>query len=84
MNGSGVTYCLGTPPRIGTIAADLTLFKPGTILEIPGYGYGTVEDIGKAIKGRRIDIFMGEGDHACEKALEWGMKTIQVKVIYSG
>lgn len=47
----------GTRARPGTIAADTNLFAFGTILYVPGYGYGRVEDIGEDIRGRRLDVF---------------------------
>src|SRR5690606_16169332 len=36
---------------LSTIAADPKVFPLGTILYIPGYGYGIVADTGSAIKG---------------------------------
>ena len=49
----------------------------GTIMEIPGYGYGRVEDRGGAIKGRnRIDLWHSRhGD-----AIKWGRKDLTVRV----
>lgn len=47
----------GTMARPGTIAADTTIFPFGTIMFIPGYGYGRVEDRGSDIKGYHIDLF---------------------------
>ncbi|MBI1319853.1 MAG: hypothetical protein GC168_13060 [Candidatus Hydrogenedens sp.] len=62
----------------GTIAADTAYYPFGTIMYVPGYGYGRVEDRGTAIKGPgRIDIFYGKRKHA----LEWGrQKNVAVKV----
>lgn len=66
----------GTRARPGTIAADTTLLPFGTIVYVPGYGYGRVEDRGGAIRGRRLDVFFRRhGD-----ALEWGRQTLDVKV----
>jgi 3D (Asp-Asp-Asp) domain-containing protein len=66
----------GTRARRGTIAADTTIFPFGTILYIPGYGYGVVEDRGGAIKGHKLDLyFSSHGD-----ALKWGREIKEVKV----
>ena len=68
----------GTRARPGTIAADTSLFPFGTIIHVPGYGYGRVEDRGGAIKDRHIDLwFRRHGD-----ALKWGRRQVKVKVWY--
>ena len=66
----------GTRARPGTIAADTRLYPFGTILYVPGYGYGRVEDRGGAIRGQRLDLFFRS--HA--SALEWGRQTLEIKV----
>jgi len=64
-------------PRSGTIAADTGHYPFGTIMDIPGYGLGVVEDRGAAIKGpNRIDLFF----NSHQKALNWGRKKIPVKI----
>ena len=72
----------GTQARRGTLAADTSLFPFGTIMFIPGYGYGCVEDRGSDIAGLRIDLFFPR--HS--EAEEWGRvrKTIQVWLPRSG
>lgn len=52
----GVTAS-GTKARPGTLAADTSIFPFGTIIEIPGYGFGRVEDRGGDIKGMHLDLF---------------------------
>lgn len=47
----------GTAARRGTIAADTSVFPLGTVLWVPGYGYGRVEDRGSGIRGYHIDLF---------------------------
>ena len=47
----------GTRARPGTLAADTSLYPFGTIMYVPGYGYGRVEDRGGAIRGQRLDVF---------------------------
>ena len=67
----------GTKARKGTIAADIKYYPYGTIMKIPGYGKGVVEDIGSAIKGQnRLDVYMSSR----KKALKWGRKTLKVKI----
>lgn len=66
----------GTRARSGTLAGDLSKYPYGTIVEIPGYGYGRVEDIGGAIKGEHFDAWFPSH----EKAWEWGKKTVEVKI----
>jgi 3D (Asp-Asp-Asp) domain-containing protein len=46
---------------------------------VPGYGWGTVEDRGGAIKGpNRIDIFYDS--HT--EALQWGRRKVHVTIEY--
>lgn len=71
----GVTAS-GTRVRPGTIAADTSVFPFGTIMYVPGYGYGQVEDRGGAIKGYKIDLYF----RTHRQALEWGRQRKQVKV----
>jgi 3D (Asp-Asp-Asp) domain-containing protein len=71
----GVTAS-GTRVRHGTIAADPSRYPFGTILYVPGYGYGTVEDVGGAIKGHHIDLYF----RTHRQALEWGVQRLRVKV----
>ncbi|HSU80442.1 MAG TPA: 3D domain-containing protein, partial [Candidatus Angelobacter sp.] len=55
----GITYS-GVKVRrdlYSTIAADTAIFPIGTILWIPGYGYGVVADTGSAIKGYKLDLY---------------------------
>lgn len=72
----GVTAS-GTKAHRGTIAADPKLFKFGTVLDVPGYGRGVVEDIGSAIKDNHIDVWFPTH----EEALRWGRKWVKVKVV---
>jgi len=62
-------------PQDGTIAADTRYYPFGTRMYVPGYGWGTVEDRGGAIKGiDRIDIFY----NSHSEALQWGRKKVRV------
>lgn len=66
----------GTKAGWGTIAADTRYYPFGTIMLIPGYGWGRVEDIGGDIKGMHIDLFFPSH----RQALEWGREWNKVKV----
>ena len=66
----------GTRAHRGTIAADLGVFPYGTVMYVPGYGYGRVEDTGRSLKGRHIDLFFPR--HA--QALRWGRRRVRVLV----
>ena len=69
----GVTAS-GTKATEGrTIAADPDVLPIGSVVVIDGHTY-TVEDVGGAIKGKRIDIFM----NSHEEALQAGVRTAEV------
>jgi 3D (Asp-Asp-Asp) domain-containing protein len=67
----------GKKAKHGTVATDPKVFPFGTILDIPGYGTATVEDIGGAIKGRHIDIWFPSH----KEAKKWGVKKLKIKVL---
>ncbi|AEI45278.1 3D domain-containing protein [Paenibacillus mucilaginosus] len=81
----GVTYSGLKVTRdvesFSTIAADPSVFPIGTVLYIPGYGYGVVADTGGAIKGKRIDLYFETKDQVYR---EWGKKTLNVFVVKEG
>jgi len=66
----------GTKARVGVIAADTSRYPFGTVMYVPGYGYGRVEDRGSAITGNRIDVFFKKH----RQAMDWGRKRLRVKV----
>lgn len=66
----------GAMVRPGTIAADTSIFPYGTIMYIPGYGYGRVEDTGGAVKGKHIDLYRPNHWYA----RRWGVQEKKVKV----
>lgn len=66
----------GTQAQRGTLAADTRYFPMGTVMYIPGYGWGRVEDRGGAIKGNKLDLFFDSH----QEALEWGRQTVDVRV----
>lgn len=67
----------GSMTKIGTIAADTSLYPFGTKMYIPGYGYGVVHDRGGDIKGNKIDLFF----NSHSDALHWGRKKIKVYIL---
>lgn len=81
--GYGITYS-GVKVRrdqVSTIAADPKLFPIGTLLYIPGYGYGVVADTGAAIKGNRIDLYFETIKQVYE---QWGKRKVSVQVLRRG
>lgn len=87
LNGSGVNGADGTPVYPGMIAAPKT-YAFGTKMSIPGIGTVAVHDRGGAIvhsgeRGNahdRLDVWMGYGDEGLQRALNWGKRTVDVKV----
>jgi 3D (Asp-Asp-Asp) domain-containing protein len=71
----GVTAS-GTRARMGAVAADPSRYPMGTIVHVPGYGYGRVEDTGGAIKGDALDLWFPS--HA--RAQTWGRQNLTVQV----
>lgn len=66
----------GRDARKGTIAADTARYPFGTVMYVPGYGYGRVEDRGGAIKGDHVDLFFTSHD----LALQWGRRYKRVRI----
>ncbi|MBM7586232.1 3D (Asp-Asp-Asp) domain-containing protein [Bacillus pakistanensis] len=81
--GYGITYSGVKVKRdlYSTIAADLDVYPIGTILFIPGYGFGVVADKGSAINGNELDLYYKTVDDVFN---EWGKKTLEVFVIQKG
>jgi 3D (Asp-Asp-Asp) domain-containing protein len=79
----GITYSGVKVKRdlYSTIAADLTVFPIGSILFIPGYGYGVVADKGGAIKGNKLDLFYETVEEVYDN---WGKKALDVYVVEYG
>lgn len=79
----GITYSGVKVKRdlFSTVAADLTVFPIGTILFIPGYGYGVVADKGGAIKGDRLDLYY---ETVADVYNKWGKKQLAVYVVEKG
>ncbi|SFA91422.1 3D (Asp-Asp-Asp) domain-containing protein [Lentibacillus halodurans] len=79
----GITYSGVKVKRdlYSTIAADLDIYPIGTIMFIPGYGYGVVADKGSAINGDKIDLYYETVEDVYS---EWGKKEVEVYIIEKG
>ncbi|MDF9413232.1 hypothetical protein E1B06_16235 [Brevibacillus laterosporus] len=75
---SGIKVHRGT---YSTIAADLQVFPLGTVLYVPGYGYGVVADKGGAIRGKKLDLYF---DTKNDVYNQWGKREVEVFVIHRG
>lgn len=67
----------GMPCEYGTCAVDRDLIPLGSLLYIEGYGYAIANDVGGAIKGKTVDLYM-------ERAVQcgiWGARWTTVYVI---
>lgn len=75
-------YCLtgkmanGQRVHSGAIAADPRVLKLGTKVNINGMGTFVVKDTGGAIKGNRVDIWIGN----CQAARTFGRRKVQLLI----
>lgn len=73
----------GNTNREGGVAVDPTHIPLGTKLYVkglngkPDYGFAIAWDVGKSIKGDRIDLFM-ESEETC---IIWGMRDVEVYIL---
>lgn len=77
---SGVTYTgmdLNSNPDAKVIAVDPDVIPLGSKVYVEGYGEAVAADIGSAIKGNRIDVFIPNVD----KAKEWGTRTLDITIL---
>ena len=79
----GITYT-GMKVRKGVVAVDPKVIPLGTKLyvegigNVPDYGYAIAADIGSAVKGNIIDLYMED-----RKAVErWGVQKVKVYILY--
>lgn len=76
---SGITATglnLKKNPNVKAISVDPKVIPLGTKVYVEGYGEAIAADTGGAIKGKKIDVFMPSKT----KALNWGVKTVKVKI----
>jgi 3D (Asp-Asp-Asp) domain-containing protein len=69
--------CLGMRAGYGVVAVDPRHIPLRTRLYIEGYGYAVAGDVGRAIKGNRIDLGYGSR----RAALRFGRRTVKVRVV---
>ncbi|WP_053365823.1 3D domain-containing protein [Bacillus sp. FJAT-27245] len=78
---SGITSTginLKKNPNAKVISVDPKLIPLGTKVYVPGYGEAIAGDKGSAVRGNKIDVFIPDR----QKALQWGVKTVKIKVYY--
>ena len=66
----------GLPVGVGVIAVDPTVIPLGTRVFVPGYGPAVAADVGSAIKGNIIDLWMP----TTAQALAWGRRTVTITI----
>ncbi|WP_153730538.1 3D domain-containing protein [Sporosarcina obsidiansis] len=64
-------------PDLKVIAVDPDVIKLGTKVHVEGYGYAVAGDIGSAIKGNKIDVFIPNKT----RAYQWGRKNVTIKIL---
>ena len=68
---------IGLPCARGVVAVDPRTIPLGTRMFVPGYGLAVAADVGTAVKGRIIDLWMPT--HAA--ARRWGRRTVTITVL---
>lgn len=66
----------GLPVGVGVIAVDPAVIPLGTRVFVPGYGAAVAADVGSAIKGAIIDLWMP----STAAARAWGRRTVTITV----
>jgi 3D (Asp-Asp-Asp) domain-containing protein len=66
----------GVPVGKGVVAVDPKVIPLGTKLYVPGYGKSVAADVGWAIKGKIIDLWMPNDG----QARKWGRRTVTITV----
>ncbi len=77
---SGTTYTgidLRANPNQKVIAVDPSIIPLGSRVWVEGYGEAIAGDIGGAIKGNIIDVFLEQQ----QEALNWGRRSVKIKVL---
>ncbi len=64
-------------PNAKVISVDPNVIPLGSKVYVEGYGNAVAGDTGGSIKGNKIDIFIPTK----EEAIQWGSKTVKVKVL---
>ncbi len=66
----------GLPVGVGVIAVDPQVIPLGTRVFVPGYGPAVAADVGSAIKGNIIDLWMP----TTAQARAWGRRTVTITI----
>jgi peptidoglycan DL-endopeptidase CwlO len=66
----------GLPVGVGVVAVDPNVIPLGTRMFIPGYGPGIAADVGSAIRGNLIDLWMP----STAAARRWGRQTVTITI----
>ncbi len=66
----------GLPVGVGVIAVDPNVIPLGTRVFVPGYGPAVAADVGGAIKGNIIDLWMP----TTAEARAWGRRTVTITI----
>ncbi len=77
---SGITSTginLKANPNQKVIAVDPKVIPLGSRVYVEGYGHAIAGDIGGAIKGNRIDVFIPNKG----RALQWGRKQVKIQIL---
>lgn len=80
--GYGITYS-GTQARPGVIAVDPRVIPLGTNVYVESmdrtsdYGFAIAEDTGSAIKGYRVDLFIGNNS----AAMRYGRRNVRIYIL---
>ncbi|MEN6582461.1 MAG: 3D domain-containing protein [Armatimonadota bacterium] len=75
-SADGRTSC-GLRAGYGVVAVDPRVIPLGTRLYIEGYGYAVAGDVGRSIKGYRIDL----GFNSYREAMRFGRRAVTVHVL---
>jgi 3D (Asp-Asp-Asp) domain-containing protein len=71
----------GTTPVPGfTAAADPRVLPLGSIVWVEGLGELQVQDVGSAVRGRTLDLYVS----SCAEARLWGRRRARVRVLHRG
>jgi 3D (Asp-Asp-Asp) domain-containing protein len=84
--GWGAFDYFGNPLKVGTIAVDPKVIPLGTKVYVTGYTFNglpkgllaTATDIGGAIRGNRVDIFIPS---SAGKAADFGMQNVKLHIL---
>ena len=66
----------GLPVGVGVVAVDPTVIPLGTRMFVPGYGPAVAADVGTAVKGDIIDLWMP----TTAQAIAWGRRTVTITI----